>query len=236
MTTKQRFYKTVTADILGEGFGVFLDDRKLVTPAKKPLIVANLALAQLIGDEWEAQSETINTATMPITRLVNVAIDRTPNARAEMAQEIKKFASTDLLCYRTSAPQKLAQKQDEIWNPILEWAKQDLDLGMAMAIDSLDLVQSDETLNKVEVMASELDDLMLTLLAFLVPLCGSAILGFALLRGQLSANQVFEAIRIEENHNAEIWGHDYEDLDKAKEKLADLVAVERILAAIYIIK
>ncbi|KAF0186218.1 MAG: ATP12 ATPase [Hyphomonadaceae bacterium] len=234
MTTKQRFYKTVTADVLVEGFGVFLDGRKLVTPAKKPLIVANLATAQLIAAEWEAQSETINTTTMPITRLVNVAIDRTPNARAEMAQEIRKYASTDLLCYRTSAPQKLAQKQVEIWNPILLWAKQDLGLDMAMSIDSLALVQSEKTLNEVEALAVQLDDLTLTLLAFLVPLCGSAILGFAMLRHQLSANQVFEAIRIEENHNAEIWGHDYEDLDKAQEKLADLLAVERILAALQI--
>lgn len=232
MTTKQRFYKTVNTDALGEGFGVFLDGRKLVTPAKKPLVVVNLAVAQLIAAEWEAQSETINTATMPITRLVNVAIDRTPEARVEMAQEIRKYASSDLLCYRISAPQKLALKQAEIWNPILQWAQQDMGVDMALVIDSLELVQSEKTLNDIEATALELDDLMLTLLAFLVPLCGSAILGFAMLRGNLSANQVFEAIRIEENHNAEIWGHDYEDLDKATEKLADLGAVERLLATL----
>ena len=231
MSENRRFYNTVTIGELGAGFGVFLDGRKLVTPAKSPLIVPTLKMAQLIAAEWEDQTETIKPNTMPITRLINVAIDRTPQARDAMAQEVRKYASTDLLCYRTSAPQKLAAKQAEIWDPILAWAKSELGLNMALSFDSLALMQSETTLKTVQEFASGLDDIRLTILGFIVPLCGSAILGFAMLHGFLTANQIFEAIRIEENHNAEIWGHDYEDLDKAKEKLADLAAIEQLLNA-----
>lgn len=229
MIDKNRFYKNVTCSEIGGGFGIFLDGRRLVTPAKNPLVVPEMALAQLIAAEWAGQSETVKPATMPITRLVNVAIDRTPATRNEMAIEVRKYASSDLLCYRINAPQKLAQKQAEIWDPILDWAKTDLSVEMVLVIDSLKLVQSDATLQTIQETALQLDDIRLTALMFVTALCGSAILALALLRGHLTALQIFEAIRIEENHNAEIWGHDYEDLDKAKEKLADLVAAEQTL-------
>lgn len=232
MNGNRRFYKSVTTGPLGDGYGVFLDGRRLVTPAKKPLIVAGDAAAKLIAAEWDAQTETIVTASMPITRLVNVAIDRAPETREALADEVRKYVSSDLLCYPVSAPEKLANRQNETWQPILDWASQELGMNMKVAANSLALIQDEETLNKARELAADYDDLRLTTLTFLTGLLGSAILAFGMLKNYLQAEQAFAAIRIEEEHNAEIWGHDYEDQDKAEAKLADLKAVEKLLNAL----
>lgn len=232
MSKIQKFYKTAKADVLENGFGVFLDNRKLVTPAKMPLIVANIEIAQLVADEWGAQIDEIKTASMPITRLINVAIDRTPETRELLCDEVRKYASSDLLCYQVIAPQILAQTQAQIWNPILDWAKTDLGLEMIVVKDSLALVQAPQSLEKVREIAIGFDDLRLTILAHVVALTGSAILALAFLNGRIAAKDCFDAIRIEEEHNAKIWGHDYEDLDKAKEKLCELEAVEKLIKAL----
>jgi chaperone required for assembly of F1-ATPase len=103
-----RFYKVVTvAPALG-GYGVFLDGRALKTPGKLAFITRSEAHARLAAAEWEAQGEEINPQTMPITRLYNVAIERTPQQREAMVAEFKKYGGTDLLCYRAVEPHDIA--------------------------------------------------------------------------------------------------------------------------------
>ena len=72
----KRFYKDVS---VAEGEGgehvIALDGRPVRTPAKNPLSAPTLALAELIRAEWAAQGEFIDPATMPVTKLVNTAID-----------------------------------------------------------------------------------------------------------------------------------------------------------------
>lgn len=232
MTNIKKFYKVVETKPLENGFGIFLDGRALKTPAKHALLLPSFTAAQIIAAEWDTQIDEIKPASMPLTRLVNVAIDRTPNTRGAIIDEVAKYATSDLTCYRVSAPQKLAAEQAKHWDPVLEWAAQDLGIKLKPAIDSLALIQSESEIEKVKSTAQNLDDLRLTILGFLVSLTGSAVLGFALLHGAIDANSCFAAIRIEEEHNAQIWGHDYEDLDKAKEKLADLMAVEKLILAL----
>jgi chaperone required for assembly of F1-ATPase len=230
--SNNKFYKNAKADILENGYGVFLDGRRLVTPAKKPLIVSTIASAQLIADEWNAQDKIIDTNTMPITRLVNVAIDRAPLTRDALCEEVAKYASTDLICYRTSAPEILYKKQCELWDCELEWFAQKFGISLIGKSDSFEKFQSSENLAKIQNLASEYDDLCLTILAFVTALAGSAILGFAMLNKHLSDNEVFTKIRIEEDHNAAIWGYDDEDLSKANARLSDLNAAYKLICAL----
>src|SRR3546814_1554574 len=71
----KRFYKDVTIAGDGEGHAIYLDDRPVKTPAKNALVVPAAALAELMRTEWYAQADVIDPATMPVTRLVNTAID-----------------------------------------------------------------------------------------------------------------------------------------------------------------
>ncbi len=232
MSELRRFYKTVEVAPLGAGFGVFLDGRKLKTPAKKDLVLQNSAAAQLIASEWRVQGELIDTNSMPITRLVNVAIDRTPLTRTAIIDEIRKYASSDLLCYRTTRPAALFQNECELWDSEIEWCKSRYDIAFIAKSDSFELFQTENTLSAIGKIAENFDDLILTVFVFLTTLTGSVILALAMLECRIDAHAVFKRIRIEEDHNATIWGYDDEDLAKAKAKLGELIACEKLIISL----
>ncbi|MCB1512577.1 MAG: ATPase, partial [Hyphomicrobiaceae bacterium] len=71
----KRFYTAAEVVEHGEKFGIALDKRPVRTPGKALLSVADRRLAQAMAAEWEAQRDVIDAATMPLTRIVNTAID-----------------------------------------------------------------------------------------------------------------------------------------------------------------
>ena len=50
---------------------------------------------------------------MPVLRLVNTAIDGVASDPQAVLEDILRFASSDLLCYRADAPQGLVERQNE---------------------------------------------------------------------------------------------------------------------------
>src|SRR5687767_9519091 len=118
----KRFYKQVSITDSEAGFEVRLDGRPLRTPAKAPLVLRQRALAEAIAEEWDAQQDDIKPAEMPMTQLASTAIDWIPAQRAEIVQAVAAYAETDLLCYRADHPTELADRQDRIWQPMLDWA------------------------------------------------------------------------------------------------------------------
>ena len=116
----KRFYKDVTvAEAEDGGFTILLDGKPLRTPAKKPLIVPSKALAGLLRDEWDAQTDVVNPVVMPVSRHVNTAIDGVANDTQAVFEDILRFSSSDLLCYRAGDPAALVQRQTDHWDPCL---------------------------------------------------------------------------------------------------------------------
>ena len=56
---------------------------------------------------------------MPVTRLVNTALDGVSRAMAATAAAIATFAGSDLICYRAGEPASLVAAQNAAWEPIL---------------------------------------------------------------------------------------------------------------------
>ncbi|NGP17752.1 ATP12 family protein [Devosia aurantiaca] len=101
----KRFYKAVDVARSAEGFSVTLDGRQVRTPGKKvPVIVPALSVAQTMAEEWAAQGEFIDPATMPMVRLVNSAVESGAEMIPEFRAEVIKFAGNDLLLYRADTP------------------------------------------------------------------------------------------------------------------------------------
>src|SRR5687767_15155698 len=71
----KRFYKGVSVGETSDGFAILLDGRPVKTPAKKPLVLPTRRAADLVAAEWHAQAEVITPVKMPLTRLVNSALD-----------------------------------------------------------------------------------------------------------------------------------------------------------------
>jgi chaperone required for assembly of F1-ATPase len=228
----RRFYKEAGVKEDGGTFGVALDGRALRTPRKTLMAAPTRALAELAAGEWAAQVEVIRAETMPVTRLINVALDFTPDARSEMAANVARYGETDLLCHRAGHPASLVDRQRKHWDGLLDWAGSALDAPLVCAEGLIAVQQPDASLDALKSHAEALDDFALTALAHATGLSGSAILGFALQRGKIDAQAAFEASALDELHQLEVWGEDEEARARLENLRAELTALERFFAAL----
>lgn len=232
----RRFYKAATAgpakgDGLG-GFAVLLDGRTPKSPARSPLVLPTLALAQLVAAEWEAQVEVINSTVMPATRLAFTAIDRIRETRAEVAGEVAAYAGSDLLCYWADHPTPLVERQKRDWGAMLDWARAELDVHLTPASGVIHTAQSPAALASVEGLALTLDDFSLAGVAYGAGLFGSTVLALALRTGKVTGRKALELSRLEEIFQAETWGQDAEAVARAEALAVEAQVLERWFAAL----
>jgi chaperone required for assembly of F1-ATPase len=230
----RRFYKSATTIETETGFAISLDGRIPKTPAKNPLVLPNLAAAQLVAGEWERQGEAVIPASMPITRLVNVAIDRAEVTRDAMIDEVVKYAGTDLVCYRAPSPKTLVGAQAAAWDPLMEWAASTYGVQLVTTFDAMAIAQPAASLIALRSAITPLDNWHLTALAFANGLAGSAIVALALVHRQIDGETAFKAIRVEENWQAARWGADPDEEHVANARRLDLVAVGDLVGALRV--
>jgi chaperone required for assembly of F1-ATPase len=228
----RRFYKVATTLQTDSGFAVSLDGRIPKTPAKANLVLPSLAVAQLVAAEWEAQGEQVIPASMPLTRLVNVAIDRAALTREAMIDEVVKYAGTDLVCYRAPNPKSLMEAQAKAWDHLMNWAATTHDVHLTCTFDAMAIPQPTASLAALRNAIERYDDWHLTALAFANGLAGSAIVALALVDRQIDGETAFKAIRVEENWQAARWGADPDEEYVANARRLDLVAVGDLVGAL----
>ena len=224
----KRFYKTVnTAEAKG-GWAVLLDGRTLKTPGKLPLITKLEKHAKLIAAEWDAQDDIIRPHLMPVTRLYNVALERTPENRQMLIAEVRKYAGTDLLCYRADFPRALNAHQAKCWDKWLDWAReQEIDLKVGEGVMAIE--QDVAALDATSQLASTFEDLELTLLAHLNAVYGSAVLALAVMMGALDANAAYDLSRLDFDFQLEHWGQDEEAKELAELTRTEVIALSKLL-------
>ena len=205
----RRFYDAVRIEA-GRDYRLLLDGRPVRTPAGAVLTVPTEALARLLAAEWEAQGEHILMATMPAVRLAFTALDRVSQTREAVCKEVAHYAGSDVLCYFADQPKALEERQLQAWGPVLEWARDKLELHLERTTGVAHRPQPAETLLRAARLAGELDDYALAGLAHATALFGSATLAFALQRDQLDGEAAFELSRLDEAFQAERWGVDPE--------------------------
>ncbi|MBO9560576.1 MAG: ATPase [Caulobacter sp.] len=231
----RRFYKVAEAGPAkdGEGgFAVLLDSRTPKSPAKSPLVLPTLALAQLVAAEWDAQVEVIDSTVMPATRLAFTAIDRIRETRAEVAREVAAYAGSDLLCYWADHPTPLVERQKRDWGAMLDWAKAELDLNLKPAAGVIHTPQSPAALASVEALALTMDDFTLAGVAYAAGLFGSTVLALALRAGKVTGRRALDLSRLEEIFQAETWGQDAEAVARAEALAVEALVLERWFAAL----
>lgn len=230
----KRFWKTVEVREGEGGWSVLLDGRSPRTPAGARLILPTEASAQMVADEWAAQGEFLDAATMPAQRLAATAIDRVSQAREPVADEIAAYAGSDCLCYPAEAPGSLVEQQAREWTPWLDWAAQELDVRLTCSVGIVHRAQDPAAVARVRELALALDDFALTGLAALTPLLGSAVLALAVQRGALSGEAAFDLSRLDEAFQESRWGVDAENAARTAARRAEAVLIDRwikVLAA-----
>lgn len=230
----RRFWKTADVEAREGGWAVVLDGRPPRTPAGAPLVLPTEAAARLVAEEWNAQGEHLIPATMPATRLASTAIDRLGQAREAVADEIAAYAGSDAICYVAEAPASLVERQARAWDPWRAWAARELAVELRPAEGVVHRAQPAESLARVKALALELDDFALAGLATAVPLLGSAVLGLALQRGAVSADEAFDLSRLEEGFQEEQWGVDAEAAERTAARRAEARLLARWLEALKV--
>lgn len=213
MTSAQnpkRFYKSVSVAAADEGFAIALDGRPVKTPARARLTVPTKALAAALAAEWDGQGETLDMASMTLTKLANVAIDRTPDNRAGMADELAKYAETDVVCYLAEGPAPLRDRQTAAWTPWREWAGKTLDVVLLPVEGLIAAPQPSASLDAVRAHALGLDPFRLTGLSWACGLFGSAVLALAVEQDALNASKALSISCVDEDWQVEQWGIDDE--------------------------
>lgn len=205
----KRFYEKVSFKEVDGAFHILLDERVLKTPGKKTFSVPSGALAATVAAEWDAQTENIIPADMPLTRLLNVAIEQTPENRPNLLLEARRYAGTDLLCYRAPEPRLLAERQSQQWDPLIKWAASK-GVSLKTTNSLLAIEQSEEALITVEKHAASLDDIQLTLFVHLIAVYGSVVLSMAVMERELKASKAFDISRLDSLYQIELWGEDEE--------------------------
>lgn len=210
VTQPKRFYAQAGVRQVGQGFSVELDQRPIKTPAKATLTLPTPALAEAISEEWDRQGAQLDLQGMTLTRLANVAIDRTPDTRADLADELARYASTDVTCHLADGPRALQARQEAAWQPWRIWAGQSLNVTLLPVIGVMASPQPEASLDAVREHALSLDNFRLTGLAWGCSLLGSAVLALAVEQAQLAAPDALRASCVDEDWQIEQWGEDEE--------------------------
>jgi chaperone required for assembly of F1-ATPase len=230
MQTPKRFYRAAKAEAAPDGHAIRLDDRLLKSPGGNPFLLPTAALADAIAEEWRSQGERIVPASMPLMQLAATAIDRVGPALAETVAGIGSYATTDLLCYRAEAPAALVDRQQRLWQPLLDWAALHLDASFRVTAGVVPLDQPPATLAAVHTALGALDPFRLVALSVLTQATGSAVLAMALQAGRIDAETAFELSQLDETFQIERWGEDAEAMRRRALVKSDIAAAGRFLS------
>jgi chaperone required for assembly of F1-ATPase len=227
--TKPRFWREAAVEPGPEGFGVRLDARTLMTPAKAPLRVPSHALAAAIAAEWAAVETVVRPEAMPLTRAANTSIDRLAPNPGPAVDLLADYGATDLVCYRAEHPDGLRARQFAAWDPMLAWSAQALDAPLVAVMGVMHAPQPQASLDALRKAVAAHDPFRLAPLAELVTLTGSLVLGLAVARGAIDAGTAWRLSRIDEDWQEERWGRDAEAAEAAAARRDALLAAERFL-------
>ncbi len=206
----KRFYKSAQSAPNDQGFAVTLDGRPVRTPAKQSLTVATRALADAIAAEWDAQDDEIVPADMPMMRMASTAIDRVDTQFEAVVEEIAAYGGTDLVCYRSTDPQELQEREAVHWQPLVEWAGERYGAVLKVTSGIVHVQQDDTALQALHDAVAGYDSYALVALHTAVTVSGSLIIGLALLEGRLDDEAAWAASSVDEHFQAEKWGEDRE--------------------------
>lgn len=226
----KRFYKTVGVDPSAEGFAVVLDGRPVRTPARQLVDLPREDTAKLVANEFEAQETHIDPATMPVTRLVNTAIDGIANDMQAVEEDIMRFAASDLVCYRADGPESLVDLQNEHWDPVLDFARSSLNARFILAEGIVHAEQPREAIGAVGIHLQRFPGpFRLAAIHTMTSMTGSALLALAVAMGSINAEDAWTAAHVDEDWNISQWGDDAEALQRREFRKADMMAAVALL-------
>jgi chaperone required for assembly of F1-ATPase len=150
----------------------------------------------------------------------------------EVRDEIAAYAGADLLCYRADEPDALVAAQAASWDPVLDWARDELDARFILSEGLRHVAQPEPTLRGIGAALAAIDDpFALAALHVMTTLTGSALLALAVAKARLSADEAWRAAHVDEDFQIGRWGEDAEAAERREARWREMAAAARVFAA-----
>ncbi len=229
----KRFFKDVTVVIENGRFAIKLDGRGAKTPARKVLDLPTQAAALLVAAEWDAQKDVIDPHAMPVTRIVNTAVDSVVDLMGGVAADIAAYAQSDLVCYRAEQPEGLVTLQGAHWDPVLRWSVEHLHAPFTCRQGILHVTQDALSLRHIaETVSAVSDPIALSSLHVMTTLSGSCLIALMTAQSALSVEKAWLAACVDEDWTTALWGQDDEAAYRSKRRKSEFGAAAALYAAV----
>lgn len=233
----KRFWKQAACvpvnDEGGDAFAIHLDGKPVRLPTGALLRVATRELGEALASEWQAaggeRGGEMSWDDVPLTRLTGTAAERIAPEPSATIAAIAKYAETDLLCYRAE-DDTLAARQDEAWQPWIDWARASFGAELRVTRGIMPVAQTPEALGALHGAVAGLSPVALSALGVLVPALGSCVLGLAVMHGALDPAAAHRLAVLDELFQEERWGLDWEAEERRDKVAADLALAARLAA------
>jgi len=225
----KRFYKEVGVGAAAGGYAVTLDGKTPRTPAQKPVVVPQHAVAEAMAEEWAAQLEFIDLKTMPMVRLINSAVEAGSERLEALREEIVKYAGNDLLLYRADSPRELVAEQERVWDAVLVTIARHFEIGFQPTTGIVHQPQPAPTLERLRASLADAELIEAVALNSLTGITGSGILSIALREALLDPEGVWTAAHVDEDYNVRLWGAVEEATERRAKRRLEFDAAVRVL-------
>jgi chaperone required for assembly of F1-ATPase len=225
----KRFYEKAEVEERDGAFVLTLDGRPARTPARNFVAVPTWPLGEALAAEWQAQGPDIDPARMPLTRLVNSAIDGVAPNPAAVVDDLVKYVRSDLICYRAGEPDRLVAEQAAAWDPVLAWAYEEFGARFLLSEGVTFVTQPEAAVAAIrERIAAEGSPFRLAALHVMTTLTGSALIALAHAGGRLTAAEAWAAAHVDEHFQERVWGEDEEAMQRRGRREIDFLAASRL--------
>jgi chaperone required for assembly of F1-ATPase len=225
----KRFWSETETAIEGDEFVVRLDGRAVKLPSGRPLAVPFRALAEGIAAEWAAAAENFTPDDLPLTRLAMTARDRVQAQRDEIIPQLAAYGMNDLLCYRADDPPALVLREEEAWQPWLDWADRQFGIALQSTSGIAPIAQSPACLEACTIHLGAMNEYQLAGLGVIVPALGSLILGLAVATQAMAPEAACECADLGALWQEARWGMDSEATARRRSVAEDVAVSARFM-------
>lgn len=155
-----------------------------------------------------------------------------PGDRDSLIAAILAYGETDLLCHRAALPQELVERQQEAWQPLLEWLAERHGARLEVTTDLGAASQPAEALAALRAALEALPENALAAVHAVAAITGSAVIALALAEGRIDAGTGWTASQIEESFQSGRWGEDQEGQERRRALQRELTEAARVLASL----
>ncbi len=227
----KRFYTLAAAENREGAFVLTLDGKPARTPGRNAVALPSREAGDAVAAEWAAQKEFIDPRTMPLTRMVNSALDGVVWEMDGVRAEIGKYAGTDLLCYRAGDPASLVELQSAHWDPVLTMAREKIGADFAVSHSMTFVEQPAAAIAAARrIIDAVRGPLPLAALNVMTTIMGSCLLALAVSQGWMSAENAWVAAHVDEDFQIRAWGRDEEAEARRAARWIDMQAAARLYA------